>query len=461
MPYENQYGSKTAHSDIIKNPDVQAFLKQCQPIVKHEENDKNPLTELFETPPSYENSNLPKNIIASDGSMYTSSIDDRLPSIKTSFLKFSTILIELAEFGGLEDPKTHFIDPFKVASLFKNKDCLTAVLPISNLKLPDDSSVRDSFRRQVETFLSSTSTRFNANDSKTSLLNTLIELALLRPNNEQPTGKIKIHKCPQENCEQTDIYIAPQNNEHFCPACKSSIYISDCLRIWEAVNDFHPNQEAVSRFMSYVEHLLPIHYLRFLRDFSPAQIGELALLVDGPLAVFGNAAWLHRCVISFLNNLSNQMRDSNQKEPLIIGLQKSGYVVEYMGLLQNKIPRNSLFILSDDFRYKYLGIAPSKNGFGYETYYGQDFIFKTPSGKLFVFALPYPFDNKSSPNFIEGKTNLDNYPNLIRALRLITEVETDLYKNAIIPIALAHKYAAISFNPGGRVLDILGRKSIK
>lgn len=460
MPYENQYGSKTTHSDIIKNPDVQAFLHQCKPIVRHDSNDRSLLSQLFEMPPDYDQSPLPKNVIASDGSIYTSSIDDRLPSIKTSYLKFSTILIELAAFDGIKDSHTHFINPFKVASLFKNRDCLTAVLPLSNLKLPDDASVRDTFRSQIEGFLNSLSTRFNSDDPKTSLLHTLIELALLRPDKDRESGKIKIHRCPQEDCKHENIFIDPSEEKHTCPACKKRLYISDCLRLWEAVNDFHPNQEAASRFMSYVEHLLPIHYLRFLRDYSPQQISELAILVDGPLAVFGNAAWLHRSILNFLVDLGNKMHQLRLSEPLMIGLQKSGYVVEYMNILHNTLPRNRLFVLSDEFRYNYLGVAPSNNGFGFETYYGQDFIFNTPSGKIFVFSLPYPMQNKSAPNFLDEKINLTNYANLSRALRLITEVETDLFKNAIIPIALAHRYSAISFNPGGRVLDILGRKSL-
>jgi hypothetical protein len=143
-----------------------------------------------------------------------------------------------------------------------------------------------------------------------------------------------------------------------------------------------------------------------------------------------------------------------------MGLQKGGYVAEYMTMLQKSIPSNRLFSITDEFRYNYLGTEPSENGFGSETYYGHDFVFKTPSGKLFVFALPYPFNSKSVNDFVSEKAKIEKYSSLERALRLITEVETDLYKNALAPIALAHRYTAISLRPGGRVLDILGRASI-
>jgi len=153
--------------------------------------------------------------------------------------------------------------------------------------------------------------------------------------------------------------------------------------------------------------------------------------------------------------------NKDKREPVVIGLQKSGYVSEYMNMLQKIIPDNRLFSITDEFRYKYLGTEPSANGFGSETYYGHDFAFKTPSGKLFIFALPYPFSNKAINDFVTEKAKVEKYPSLTRALRLITEVETDLYKNALAPIALAHRYTAISLRPGGRVLDIFGRNSLK
>lgn len=455
MPYENQYGSKTAHSDITRNPDVQAFLKKCKPIKNPDDSDSGNLVDFFVSTPDYQKASLVNHVLASDGSNYISSIDSRLPSIKAAYLKFSTILIEMSDFNGLQDKQTDFIDPFKVAALRENRDALSAVLPLSNLKIEEDNGVKETFRRQTEDFLFSKATRFNSEDENTSLLSTLIELALLRPDTN--SGKIKIHKCPQSDCVQRDIYLEPQIKEHRCPSCNKRLYISDCLRVWETVSDFFPNQEPVSRIMSYIEHLLPIHYLRFLRDSSPNMLDNVAVLIDGPLAVFGNAAWLHRSIMAFLYKLNK-----TGKYPVIIGLQKSGYLIEYMSLLQRKIPIDHLFAVTDDFRYKFLGVEPSNNGFGFETYYGQDIVLKTASGKLFVMTLPYPFENKSNADFIHDKVNIKNYhPSLLRALRLITEVETDLYKNALAPIALAHRYTAISLSPGGRVLDILGRNSIK
>lgn len=458
MPYENQYGSKTAHGDVVRNPDVQAFLSECEPLREPSEKAGEELASCFMEPPDYSKDAETSFIIASDGSYYASSIDARLPSIQVAYLKFGTILIEMKDFDGLEDAATQMIDPFRVSALQKDRETLSLVLPVSNFKLPIDVSVRATFRRQMDGFLCGERTWHRANDPSTSLMATLVELALMRENAGDHPGMVKVHKCPVADCSATDLYLDPQQTAHACPTCGSPLYLSDCLRLWEGVTDFTANQEPSSRFMGYVEHLLPIHYLRFLRDAAPAQLNDLAVLVDGPLAVFGQAAWLHQCIMRFLHKLRETQQAKGFRAPVVMGLQKSGYVVEYMNLLKRHIPANRLFSITDEFRHEYLGIEPSGNGFGSETYYGHDFAFKTPTNKLFVFSLPYPFPNKRpAASFRVEKAEVARYPELPRALRLITQVETDLYRDALVPIALAHRHTAISLKPGGRVLDVMGR----
>ena len=66
----------------------------------------------------------------------------------------------------------------------------------------------------------------------------------------------------------------------------------------------------------------------------------------------------------------------------------------------------------------------------------------------------------SNSDFNEEKIKIENYENLPRAIALINHLESDLYKNAVVPIALAHRFTAISFEPGGRVLDMFARQAL-
>jgi hypothetical protein len=234
--------------------------------------------------------------------------------------------------------------------------------------------------------------------------------------------------------------------------------------VWEEVSDFQSNYQAMSRFMLQVEHMLPIHYARFLLAQSPTSLASTVFFVDGPLAVFGNGAWLHAAILRHLNKLKAELAKLNFAPILVIGLQKSGQVVDHVSLIDRFLPANRIYAIEDDYRYKYIlsGREASSNGFGSETYYGQDFIYKTLSGRVFVFAIPYPFATKqiAGVNFAAAKTEMERYTELTKALALINHFETDLYQNAVVPIALAHRYTAISLSPGGRVLDLLTKKAM-
>jgi hypothetical protein len=130
-----------------------------------------------------------------------------------------------------------------------------------------------------------------------------------------------------------------------------------------------------------------------------------------------------------------------------------------------RLPNGVLRVIDDDYRNHYITGADSPaTNFGNETYYGQDFLFKTEKGRIFNFALPYPFKDKATVGdlpFAKAKVELSAYGNLIaRACDLIRHFEMDLYDNALVPVALAHRHASISLVPGGKMLDLLVRTEL-
>lgn len=273
---------------------------------------------------------------------------------------------------------------------------------------------------------------------------------------------LRIHECP--TCKRGPIELHDIQSQQSCQYCGATVYPSDCLRFWEEVADFQSNAEALSRFMIAVEHLLPIHYVRYLSENSLAALSSMAIFVDGPLAVFGNPAWLHGPIMAYLYEVNDRLASAGYQRLVMIGLQKTGQVVDHVHFLDRHLPKNRIFPIDDEYRYERIlaGRDTAANGFGSETHYGQDFIFKTPTGRTFVFALPYPFPAKTVPSvsFVDAKTDPGRYPELARALALIEHFESDLYENAVVPVALAHRHTAISLVPGGRVLDLLSRRHV-
>lgn len=461
MPYEGELASKAAHAEIIRNPDVTAFLQQCAYLTPPSEAECQAVAARFVPPPSVD-VKLPQLVIAVDGSNHESSIDDRLPSTKIGYIKIGAVLIDLEQYGALRVGE--YVDPFRVAALQDQNTALTFSIPSANIRWGNQPTVRESLRAWLDQQFYGSRTRFVDSDPLTSLRSTLFYLASLRPG-ELGTAdphRLKIHKCPQ--CENGPLELNDVPDPQHCPFCGAEVYPTDCLRLWEEVQEYQSNQVVISRLMLILEHLIPFHYMRFLFKRQPLILSDMTFFVDGPLAIFGPAAWLHRSFMIFLQEVNLKLAKHHCGPVLMLGLQKTGQIVDHVALIDRFVPVERLFAIDDTYRYKYIlaGREPAHNGFGYETYYGQDFIYKTPTGRTFVFALPYPYASKDLPGkeFLREKVAFSNYPQLAATLALLRQLESDLYRNAVVPIALAHHYTAISLQPGGKALDLLTKKGL-
>jgi len=465
MPFRGEIANKASHMDIVKNPDVEKFLENCKYLRDPSDEELKTIIDRFVSVGDIKNEYLPQYLVATDGSYYEASVNSRFPSTKVAFLKFGTILINLNEYRSLNYQSTPLLDPFKVAALEDNNTAVTLTLPSANVTVKGRKSVQESFRSELEKWFSDNRTKIDDSDDDSSLLSTLYLMASNRAD-ELRTGDptiIRIHKCPTCGHAPKEGILIRRDNENYCPECKSEVFATDCLRIWEEVSEYQSNGTALGRLMMVVEHLLPIHYIRHLMKKNPSILESLVFFVDGPLAIFGNCAWLHRPIMQYYYETFKRLGEMGFEAPIIMGVQKSGQIVDFVNLISEEIEPGKLLLITDEYRYKYIyaGRELAQNGFGYETYYGQDFIFKTPSGRSFVFALPFPAASKSpAESFLRKKEDLKSYANLKRALAALYHFESDMYENALVPIALAHKYTAISLAPGGQVLNLFSRSIV-
>lgn len=465
VPYINEYADKTSHSDIINNPEVIEFLDKCSFMIPPNEETINVFKNKFIDIPKSEFS-LPENIIAIDGSYYEANIKKDIPCTKIGYVKVGSLLIKRGEFLKLGSTNSKFIDPFKVAKLKENNLATTFTFPTSNIKYKKETNVRDSFRLALDEQL--LKVRSIESKPSSSLRSTLFKLASFRDNeDEEDCSKLTIHKCP--NCDHKNIVVYDIEEQQYCPECEGKVYPSDCLRIWEELSESTSSKSALTRFMNVIEHLFVIHYIRCVVDSQPQSfaniLDNIAFFVDGPLAIFGNSAWIHSCIMKYLSKINTVMRAHEKKDIMIIGLLKSGYLCDYFNLTSDSINKNTIYAVEDSYRYSQIIFDrnPSGSTFGFETYYGQDFLFKTSTGRTFVFNIPYPFEDKTNKKevFTQEKVDIKNYSNLAVYTGLIQDFEYDLYENAVIPIALAHKYTSISLQPGSQILDLLSKENIK
>ncbi|MDR6935355.1 hypothetical protein [Luteibacter sp. 3190] len=450
MPYPNETAGKSGHADFVRNPDVARFLDNCSYLREPSPQEAKDLAARFSPAPVSDPPLLPLHVVASDASKSDTPISERLPSTQVGFLKVSHVLVDMQKYANLVNPIDLFVDPFKAAEIHREASPITFTMPGSNIRYRGARSVKDGFRQALFD-------QFSADRSNSGSGFSLTEV-LLKLNG----GCINLTSCPSCKHAGTFTFTASAPAQP-CAACQQTAYATDFLRLHEGISDFGDNASAMTRMMNAVEHLMLGAFILEVWERAPAKLSELAFVLDGPLAIFGEPAKLSARLQELIHRVNTKLDDLHLRPMLVVGLQKTGGLMDHARLIERHLPRNSYRVVDDDYRQAYVtGADNPADNFGNETYYGQDFLFRTESGRIFNFAVPYPFSDKtfggSGKGFAAAKVEIHRYGPLIQqACDLIRHFEMDLYDNAVVPIALAHRHASISLSPGGKVLDLMVR----
>lgn len=447
MPYDGQQASKRGHIDIVRNKDVQKFLASCSYLRKPSADAAMSIAELYQDAPVCET--LPEMVIASDGSAYSDRIDKDFPSTQVGYVKTSFMAFDMQDYDGLAEPGSPFVDPFKAAALHNKARPVAFVLPGSNVSY-NNLRPQDGFRLAVYEQLSDQRTMVQENFGVKEMLYHL------------EGGQIQVKACPACGAEGPHIFKKGEDVSR-CASCKADVYVTDVLRIHEQISDHGDNSSAMTRFMNAAEHLQVATIVKAMSEGSFALLCNTAVMFDGPLALFGQPAKFHASLQAFYNRVFQKCIAADRTPPIIMGLQKDGMVMEHARSLSPHLKSGTYCAVTDEYRAEFInGIAPLTDNFGHETYYGQDFIYKTDRGRIFDVCLAYPFaDKQNRKEFSQQKAEAAHYSHWLgRALKLIRHLEFDLYENSVVPVALAHRHASISLSPGGTLLDVLSKRHL-
>lgn len=453
MPYKRETAGKGGHADFVRNPDVQGFLENCTYLREPSDAEATELASRFMRAPMGGPPNLPRYVVASDASKSDTPISDKLPSTQIGFLKVSHVLVDMEKYAGLIDPLNRFVDPFKVADMHRAASPVTFTMPGSNIRYHGINNVRDGFRRALFDQLN-----IDRSESQSGQVLTRLLVAL-------DGDALTLTSCPCCNAKPGPTF-DPSAMLRQCAVCSADVYATDFLRLHEGISDFGDNASAMTRMMNAVEHLMLAGFISQVFEAQPQALADIAFVLDGPLGIFGEPARLSRRLQALIHRVNARLAQLGLQPMLVLGLQKTGGVMDHALLLERFLPDGVIRIIDDDYRNQFItgGDSPAAN-FGNETYYGQDFLFKTESGRIFNFAIPYPFEDKTfcggGRAFAQAKVELARYGPLVeRACDLIRHFEMDLYDNSLVPVALAHRHASISLVPGGKVLDLLVRSGL-
>ncbi len=432
--------SKIAHVEIIKNPDVQAYIEQCiLPSASDPESLEDMLTDLADA-----DLTEVSVVIAIDGGYTETFVREDYPSACIAFFTFGPLLFNLADLRALDNKR--FIAPEDLHKL-KQIERYTLVLPMKGIRHSAQPSLAATIRRAVYDFFV-----MKRGPEGDQLLASL-KWFLFRRWKKQPDKEIRVDlvHCPY-GCGHGLIRFShadPASKD--CPSCGQPVYLTDSFRLHERVDEEMGGSGIAAYVMTMLEQLVLVHLIHNILAMKPALLRNILFIKDGPLAFFGLVAPLYRPMRELVEHLLSEPSGPTGPTLRVAGLEKSGAFVEHASAIQERVRPGTFFVVGDGYIRKY--VVPggdSGTTYGQNTYYGQKVFFRAPGGEMHVATIP-AMNYKSEPK-------PSDMPHLHEILALIGELRCSMYDNALIPVALANKLVSLSDFPSQRILTAFARQ---
>lgn len=423
-----EWASKSAHVNVIKDPAVQSFLSTCT-LPKSAEQVLLPPSRLLEYKPVHSSS--VRHIVAIDGGYSEVPVRDEFPSATICFFQFGALAFSLADLEGLE--ATAFIDPEDMAKL-KRMQRLKFTMPVRNvLKAPHQSLV-NSVRGALYELC--------AQEMDGGCLLETIKWFVFEEFSK-PKENYDLANCPTCLTPHTILASKQMSTGYMfkCNHCHSPLYLTDIFRLHEAID----NELGAGGVLGYVttllEQILLVHLIRLVLQQRPALLREMFFLKDGPLAFFGQTANMHKPMRSLVRYLVAT------HDLFLAGVEKSGPFVEHAAAIARLLPNGSALLLDNEYIYRYIipGAAGTEGAYGRTTYYGNKIIFKSRDASLYVVTLP--------TTEVHLSPNPSDFSNLWEVLTLLEKLRCDMFDDALIPVALANKLVSLSNRPSTQILQ--------
>jgi len=425
-PFE--YASKAAHGHIINDPLVRQFLENSE-LPKRAEEVSLSDHELLPYEPFL--SNPIQHVIAIDGGYDEVVVQSDFPSSTVCFFQFGALIFSVEDLDALEEQP--FIDPDDMSKL-KRIQRLKLVLPIRNVSLKAESTLTDSVRRAMYDFF-----RRKMDDGR--LIDTL--RWFIFQDYGSKVAEWTLASCPVCAASNIPLRRSEMTSAHTftCNQCGGEIFLTDVLRLHEAVDDELGAGGILGYVTTAVEQLILVHLIRLILNQKPSLLGHFLFIKDGPLAFFGQTANLYRPMRELVRYLLEY------HTLYLAGLEKSGAFVEHADEIKDKLEYGSVLIADNGYIYRYIlpGKADPINPYGRTTYYSNKLIFKTLEGQVYVVSVP-------TPEVLTAPKEAD-LPNLSAILTNLEKLRCDMYDNALVPVALANKLVSLANHPSSRILQ--------
>lgn len=449
MPYEGEFAGYSPLRRLAESEQVKALMSRARPRVPDDEPEagRGPgITRAGIRPSGWS----PDWVLAIDGSHHEVKARNGFPGAEIGCVTIAGVMLDMARIRELDRRRP--MDPRQFRST-KTIQSVDRAFPGCNVVIDGLGSARESLRKVLlEVFRE---TRMVSDGE--SLLDTYEALLAYKPDDG------KGQECPYEDCSADGGKYVRDRGEYSCP-CEQSrpLYSTDALRIHEELQPAGSSGKVFGEIMQVLERLLVVHVLRTMEQKQwLSTLQRLAIVLDGPLAVFGHPAWLAAAIRQEISRINARARSIGGTDILLLGIEKGGAFAEHLAQLDQeasgrggKIPPQVVYLLDDGYIKRNIIFSESPLPYGRNTYFGRKLFYKTASGALVVATVPFLADAHSDTS----RADPGQYPRLADALSLLDQMVSSRYPNSLAPLVDAHAEAAIPLHLGARVLEKLAEK---
>jgi hypothetical protein len=462
MPYPEERASRIGHVPAAQSPAIIEAMKRWEtPSLTTDDpgHITSRLVPLDELPRDQRPD--PSFTIAFDGSNQEVEARSGYPSVRVGFLQIAGVYVDIVQF--LRANRTGLVDARELEKA-QITQTVNSVLPGSNVYLKSMTG-RDTWRQEFSrAFTEAGITDFGP---KFSLADALMTI---HGSPGKPAAALTISKCPTCGSsgapEQTVTVAGGTCTE---PMCNRPLQLTDVLRIYEEYTKDGENIRVLNLSMNIAERLLLVSYIDGFYRHDPARLSQGLFVTDGPLAVYGTTAPMKSGFLRYWEQLCSALDSRDIAPPLLVGIEKNGNFVDHAQAIREHIPKGHVMMLDTPYINEHITNEEPAHFYGKDEFYGRRFFYKTTTGEMLVVTIPrapsgHPYEKPQQR--VDGSFNkvssedYSSYPTLRATLEALDLLQTRLYPNAVIPVALAHSASSLPLGTGRSVLTLLAQQSL-
>jgi len=426
-PFER--ASKTAHTQIINDPDVKSFISSCHlpPLLGEiDKNDLklNTLSDIASKPI--------KHYFAIDGGYSNVVVRPQFPSATFAFFQFGALYFSGKDLAELEQKP--FIDPSDMSKL-QQIERFKLQIPTKGITLKTENGLISSVRKSIHDFFISKPER------QSSFASALKWLVFEEFDKSTSVDTWKLSSCP--SCGE-GVHIEKSslgtNYKALCPVCNADVFLTDIFRLHEAIDNELGAGGILGYLTTTVEQIIVAYLIKQMLTTKSDLLGEVLFIKDGPLAFFGQTANMHKPMRKLIGYLQANYNI------FLAGVEKSGAFVEHAAQMSHNFSSGQYMVLGNKYIYKYIipGKSEIDKPYASTTYYGHKVIFKSEDGNMYVVTIP------CQDLLVEPQPS--DLKNLEVILRNVSTLKCDLYSSSLMPIVLVNKLVSLASHPSSDLL---------